>query len=115
MSTAGTYTRIVGLQALEDAGVFAAGMNADKVAFCETIDGRGYIARNIGEELTVQGKITLHVDDAPLSVEWLQNVCRNTTVVAIKTDENKGEFSVPKNAQPPIVVGSIADYFEKKD
>jgi len=90
-------------------------MNPDKVAFCETIDGRGYLARNIGEELTSQGRIFLHVDDAPLSVEWLQNVCRNTTVVAIKTEDNRGDFTVPKNAEPPVVVGSIADYFEKKD
>jgi len=75
---------------------------------------RGYIARNIGEELTKLGRIALHVDDSPMAVEWLQNVCRNTTVVAVKTDDNKGDFVTPKNTLPPNVVDSISDYFEKK-
>ena len=49
-----------------------------------------------------------------MAVEWLQNVCRNTTVVAVKTDDNKGDFVTPKNTLPPNVVDSISDYFEKK-
>mmetsp|Transcript_40903 Transcript_40903/g.102342 ORF Transcript_40903/g.102342 Transcript_40903/m.102342 type:complete len:91 (-) Transcript_40903:56-328(-) len=89
-------------------------MNPHKVAFCETVDGRGYIARNIGEELTSLGRIALHVDDAPFSVDWFTNVCRNTTVVAIKNDENMGDFPDPKNAAPPFIVETLADYFEAK-
>ena len=45
------------------------------------------------------------------SVEWLQNVCRNTTVVAVKTADNNGAFPCPKNAEPPVVVESLNSYF----
>lgn len=51
-------------QSLRDAGVFLMGLNRYKSVFCETTEGRGYIARHIGE-MSKTEKIALHIDDNP--------------------------------------------------
>jgi hypothetical protein len=61
------------------------------------------------------GRLMLYADDNVHSVEWFQNVCRNTTVVALKTDDNGANFLNPKHAEPPIVVDSLDGYFTRDD
>ena len=91
---------------MQDAELPGAGL------FCETVDGRGYIARVLGERAPI-GRLALYADDNVQSVEWFQNVCRNTTVVAMKTEENGGNFLRPKHAEAPVVVSSLDAYFTK--
>ena len=100
------------LQALQDAELPGAGYVLNRTLFCETVDGRGYIARVLGERAPI-GRLALYADDNVQSVEWFQNVCRNTTVVAMKTEENGGNFLRPKHAEAPVVVSSLDAYFTK--
>jgi len=101
------------LQALEDADLPGAGYNMNRTLFCETTEGRGYIARVLGEKAP-GGKLMLYVDDNAESVGWFQNVCRNTTVLALKTPDNRGNFATPKHAEKPVVVESISAYFTEE-
>ncbi|EKX51287.1 hypothetical protein GUITHDRAFT_103203 [Guillardia theta CCMP2712] len=80
------------VEALREAGICDAGLNSTHILFCETVEGRGYLGRVLGE-YSAENKLALMVDDNPESVGWFQNVCRNTTTIAISTSENQGNFA----------------------
>ena len=44
----------------------------NRTLFCETVDGRGFIARVLGENYAAAGRLALYADDNPQSVEWFQ-------------------------------------------
>jgi len=58
------------------------------------------------------GPLELYIDDGVQTVDWLQNVLRNTTVIGVKNAQNKGKFKTPKKAAPPVVVSALQEYFE---
>ena len=62
---------------------------------------------------SMQSGTTISVNICSLVLKYLvgQNVCRNTTVVAVSTQENGGNFATPKHAAPPVVVSSLDAFF----
>jgi hypothetical protein len=44
----------------------------NRTLFCETVDGRGFMARVLGENCAAAGRLALYADDHPQSVEWFQ-------------------------------------------
>eukprot|EP00960_Hanusia_phi_P003947 116105-Hanusia_phi.AAC.2 len=98
------------VDAFKDAGICDAGLNSSQILFCETVEGRGYVGRVLGE-FSSENQLALMVDDNPESIGWYQNVCLNTTMIAIATPENQGKFHESKKTLPPIIVSSLEEYF----